>query len=313
MHALPSTVAARRRSGSGLACLVIAGLCWGTGGLVGSLLTRVSGMAPIAVAAYRLTGGGAIIVALLVLSGRRLPRGRAAWTRIVAVGGLAAVFQASYFGAVALTSVSLATLITIGASPVLVLAAERVTGRRGIDLGVIATITLSLAGLALLVGLPSGGFSAGAVLGSAGLAVLASAGFSAMTLLGSRPVAGLDNLTTIGAGFTLGGLLLAPIAVGTTGLAFRPGIAAFGLIVAFAVVPTALAYTLYLRGLRSVNATTAAVMSLLEPLTAALLAALILKDRLGTTGILGAILLGAAVILAARTPSATVDSVPPGS
>lgn len=306
MHAL-SWAAARRRSGAGLTCLTMAGICWGTGGLLGTLLTRLGGMSPIAVPAFRLAGGGTIIIALLVLSGRRLPRGRAAWTRIITFAALAALFQASYFGSVSLTSVSLSTLITIGASPVLVLIAERVTGRRRIDRWVVATIALSLAGLALLVGLPSGGFSAGALLGSAGLAVLASAGFSAMTLLGSHPVPGLDELTTIGTGFTLGGLLLVPIAAGTTGMAFRPDLVTIALLIALAVVPTAFAYTMYLRGLRTVSATTAAVMSLLEPLTAAVLAAIILTDRLGPTGIVGAILLAAAVILAARTPSATVD------
>ena len=64
----------------------------------------------------------------LVLTGRRWPAGRAAWTRIAAIAGLAAVFQSCYFTAVALTSVSLATLVTIGSAPVLVLAAERVRG-----------------------------------------------------------------------------------------------------------------------------------------------------------------------------------------
>src|SRR5690242_5320046 len=105
--------------------LLLSGLLWGTGGLTGSLLRRATGLSPVAVAAYRLVAGGAVIVVLLLLAGRRLPRGRAAWWRIAAVGGLAALFQASYFAAVALTSVSLATLVTIGASPVLVLVAEQ--------------------------------------------------------------------------------------------------------------------------------------------------------------------------------------------
>jgi DME family drug/metabolite transporter len=38
----------------------------------------------------------------------------------------------------------------------------------------------------------------------------------------------------------------------------------------------------------------------LEPLTAAVLAALLLGDRLGAVGVTGAVLLGAAVILAGR-------------
>src|SRR3979411_2805579 len=99
------SVAARRRSGAGLLYLVLSGVLWGTGGLTGSLLSRTAGLSPIAVAAYRPAVGGALIIVFLVLAGRRLPRGRAAWTRIVVVGVLAAVFQGSYFAAVSLTSV----------------------------------------------------------------------------------------------------------------------------------------------------------------------------------------------------------------
>lgn len=58
--------------------------------------------------------------------GRRWLAGRAAWARITTIGLLAAMFQSCYFLAVSLTSASLATLVTIGSSPVLVLAAEKV-------------------------------------------------------------------------------------------------------------------------------------------------------------------------------------------
>ena len=50
------------RPSAGLFCLVISGLLWGTGGLTGSLLGRVAGLSPIAVAACRLTTGGVLIV-----------------------------------------------------------------------------------------------------------------------------------------------------------------------------------------------------------------------------------------------------------
>ncbi|MGC1569034.1 MAG: EamA family transporter, partial [Trebonia sp.] len=59
--------------------------------------------------------------------------------------------------------------------------------------------------------------------------------------------------------------------------------------------PTAAAYTLYFRGLRGAPAGTAALIALLEPLTATLLAALLLGDRLSLPGMAGAALLLAAV------------------
>ena len=296
MRAFTSGPAAvRRRPATGLLYLVISGLLWGTGGLTGSLLGRVAGLSAIAVAGCRLTAGGVLIVGYFAVTGRAWPSGRAAWTRIIVIGLLAAFYQSCYFTAVSLTSVPLATLVTIGAAPAIVLGAERVTGRPSGRLAVVTT-GLAVTGLGLLVGLPSG-FRETAVLASAGMAVLAAAGFAAVTLTSSRPVPGLDDLIMTGFGFTIGGLLLMPVAQLAGGITFRPGPAAIGLLVVLGTGPTAVAYTLYFRGLRTAAASTAARLTLLEPLTGAILAALLLGERLSATGIAGAAIIGAAVIL----------------
>jgi DME family drug/metabolite transporter len=292
--AAPAPARPGRRSG--LLCLVLSGLLWGTGGLTGTLLGRTAGLSALSVAAYRLTAGGALIVAYLALTSRRWPSDRVAWTRIVVIGLLAALFQGCYFTAVSLTSVSLATLITIGSAPVIVLVADAALTRRRISRGAAATTGLALAGLTLLVGLPAGGFAETAVLASAGMAVLAAAGFAAVTLIAARPVPGLDDLTVTGLGFLAGGLALMPLAAAAGGVSFSPGPASIGLLIALGTGPTAVAYTLYFRGLRTAGPGTAALLALLEPLTGAILAAAILGDRLGATGIAGAAILGAAVI-----------------
>jgi DME family drug/metabolite transporter len=295
------SAAARRRPGTGLSCLVLSGLLWGTGGLTGSLLSRAAGLPAISVAAYRLAVGGALIIGLLTVTGRRRPASRAAWTRVTAIGLLAALFQSCYFMAVSLTSVSLATLLTIGCAPVMVLAVDQMTGRRKIGRVTAGTTCLALAGLGLLVGLPSGRFPEAMMLASAGMAVLAAGGFAAVTLIGTRPVAGLDDLTATGFGFTIGGLALLPLAATLGTLSFTPGPTTIGLMIALGTGPTAVAYTLYFRGLRSASASTAALLTLLEPLTGAILAAVVLGDRLGASGMAGAAILAAAVILTVRT------------
>ena len=297
--ALPATGGGRGAAAS-LLCLVLAGLLWGTGGLTGTLLGRAAGLPPLSVAALRLLAGGTLIVGCRIIPGRRWPAGRAAWTRVAVTGLLAATFQGAYFSAVSLTSVSLATLVTIGATPVIVLAAEVALGRRRVGWAVAARTVLALAGLGLLVGLPAGGYGTPAVLGSAGLAVLASAGFATLTLIGSVPVQGLDDETVTGLGFTAGGLALLPLAA-ASGLDFRPTFAALGWLAVLATGPTAVAYTLYFRGLRAAPASTAALLSLLEPLTATLLSVLFLGNRLSQAGMAGAALLAAAVLATVRT------------
>jgi DME family drug/metabolite transporter len=290
----------RRPSAVPLLCLVVAGQLWGTGGLTGTLLGRAAGLSPLSVAALRLLAGGGLIVAFRVIPGRRWPSGRAAWARVAVTGLLAATFQAAYFSSVSLTSVSLATLVTIGATPVIVLAGELLLGRRRLDRSGVMRTALALVGLGLLVGLPAGGYGADAVLESAGMALLAAAGFAVLTLAGAVPVPGLGEETVTGLGFTLGGLILLPLAAAAGGLAFRPTAAALGWLAVLAVGPTALAYTLYFRGLRGAPASTGALLSLLEPLTATVLSVAFLGNRLSPTGIAGAVLLAAAVISTAR-------------
>ena len=286
-------------------CLVLSGLLWGTGGLIGTLFGQAAGLSAISVAAYRLLAGGGLIVAFLTLSGKRWPTGRAAWTRIAVNGLLSAIFQGCYFAAISLTSVSLATLVTIGATPVIVAIAGQARGRRALNRAGAVTMAMALGGLGLLGGLPGGGFSETAVLASTVMALLSAAGFAAVTLIGTSPVPGLDELALNGFGFTLGGMALLPLAaVAGGGLGFRPGLAPAGLLAALGIGPTALAYTLYFRALRKASATTAALLTLIEPLTAAVLAALVLGDRLSATGIAGAVMLLSAVVRAVRADSA---------
>jgi DME family drug/metabolite transporter len=308
------------RSGAGF--LIVAGVLWGTGGLTGSLLTRHAGLDPLAVATYRLGGGGLLLLAFLALTRRPPPRGRAALRRIAVLGGLAAVFQASYFAAVALVGVSLATLLTIGAAPVLVLIAEAALRRRRVGPAAIGTVALAVAGLGLLIGVPESNRHPTSLLAGGGFALLAAAGFATMTLLQARPAPGLDDLAATGWAFTLGAALLAPLAATRGGLGWATAPATFapaapdlaapdlagagrtsydlvsiGLVLALAIGPTAIAYAAYFRGLRTAPAGTGALMALLEPLVGTALAALVLGDRLGPAGLAGAVLLVTALVL----------------
>jgi drug/metabolite transporter, DME family len=284
--------------------LVLSGLLWGTGGLIGTLFGQAAGLSAMSVATYRLLAGGGLIVTFLTLTGRRWPTGRAAWTRIAVNGLLSALFQSCYFAAISLTSVSLATLVTIGGTPVIVAIVEQARGRRALGRAGVTTIVMALAGLGLLVGFPGGGFSETAMLASTGMALLSAAGFAAVTLIATSPVPDLDELTLNGFGFSLGGMALLPLAAMTGGLGFRPGLASAGLLTALGIGPTAVAYTLYFRGLRKASASTGALLSLIEPLTAAVLAALVLGNRLSATGIAGAAILLAAVVRTVRAHSA---------
>ncbi|HEY1966901.1 MAG TPA: DMT family transporter [Pseudonocardia sp.] len=283
--------------------VVAAGLLWGTGGLTGVLLSRVAHLPPLAVATYRLAGGGLLLVIWLGCLGR-LPRpGRAVLARAVlvragALGLLTAVYQSCYFAAVALAGIPVATLVTLGAAPVLVLAAEVCWQRSRPGPATLGAIGVAVLGLLLLVGGPGSTTGGGSPTVGVLLALTSAAGFAVMTLLGRRPVAGLAGPAAIGLGFLVGAVLLAGISPLAGGLAFPPGLVSVGLLGYFCLVPTALAYSLYFTGLRGVTASSAAVVAVLEPVTATVLGVLVLGSTLSVRAGLGAVLLCVAAVAA---------------
>jgi DME family drug/metabolite transporter len=281
-----TTLSTRARSS---AALVLAGVLWGTGGLAGSLLGQLAGLHPLAVAAYRLLVGGGVATLFVLLKGGALPRTAEAAKRLLAVGGLFALFQASYFAAVALSSVSIATMTTIGAAPVVVtLAAVRRPHR-----WTVLSIAGTLAGLVLLRWSPA---EPAHLLGGLGFALLAAAGFATLTLLTAKPVEGLNPLSTTAFGCLTGGLLLTPVA-SWTGMALPLHADVLAAVCYLGAVPTALAYAAYLRGLATAHPVLGALSAVLEPLTAAVLSAALFGERLGVTAWCGAAVLVAALAI----------------
>jgi DME family drug/metabolite transporter len=270
------------------AALVLAGVLWGTGGLAGSLLGDLAGLHPLAVADYRLLAGGAVATLFVLVKGGTLPRTADAARRILAVGGLFALFQASYFAAVALSSVSVATMTTIGAAPVFV----TLVSVRKLRRWTVVSVAGTLAGLVLLQWSPGEAISFEGL----GFALLAAAGFATLTLVTAKPVEGLEPLPTTAFGCLTGGLLLLPVA-SWSGMAIPLHADVLAVVCYLGAVPTALAYAAYLRGLADAHPVLGALSAVLEPLTAAVLAAALLGERLSGTAWCGAAVLVAALVV----------------
>ncbi|MFJ8624782.1 EamA family transporter [Kitasatospora sp. NPDC093550] len=278
----------------GLLSISAAAVAWGAGGAVAALLMRTSGLGPVAVSCWRFAVA-ALCLALLPTGGPRpARRGRARWGAPVLTGLGLAVSQCAYFGSVRYAGLGLGTLITIGAGPVLtslgahVLLGERLTRRA------LAAVALALAGLVLLVAAPAAGPRP--ALGVA-LAVLAGAGQSGLTLWARG---GGSARASTGA-FTTGLLCLLPLAAaqGVLPTAGDPAVTGSALLF-LGTVPTLLAYRWYFAGLTAVPGTTAAVLVLLEPATAAVIGVLFLGEPVTAGLVAGSALLLAAIAALAR-------------
>ncbi len=276
--------------------VVLAATLWGTGGLLGTLLAEHSDVPPASVAMWRMVIAGVVLSVWLAARGA-LGLGsldRAAVVRILATGALTAAFEVLYFTGIALAGVGLSTLVTIGSAPAWVALwdwwrhGDRPDGRR------VLALVLALGGLGLLLG---SSLAAGdrALLG-VGVAVVAGAAFAGVTVVNRAPVPGLGAARLTALSFTAGGLLLVPVAL-VLGWGVPSGAASWGLAAALGVVSTALAYLAFLSGLATVPPFVATVVSLLEPLVAAILGAIVLGERLGWGGVVGGAVLASAVVL----------------
>jgi DME family drug/metabolite transporter len=290
----------RKGTDGELLSLVAGGLLWGTGGVSGTLLARSAHLEPLAVASYRLAGGGLSLLVLLACTGALRWPSRAAFRRVLTLAGLAALYQAAYFIAMPMIGVGLATVVTLGAAPVFVLVAEAVILRRLPGRLTGGATVLALAGLGLLVGGPAPIPGAGSLFGGIALALGAAAAFGATTLLGRYPVSDLTDQYSVGLTFTIAAVPLLVASACTGGLAFHPTVASLGLLAYLGLVPTALAYVLFFRGLRGVSAGSASVVLVLEPVTAALLGVLLLGERMSGWQVVGAVLLCLAALIAGR-------------
>jgi DME family drug/metabolite transporter len=300
------------RARTGVLAISGGAVLWGTTGVVAHAVHTHSGLAATSIAFYR------TLVAALVLAAARGPAlvrfvasaGRRRLGVLTLAGASLGVSQALYYVAVDDAGVSIATLLCIGTAPIAVTCASAVARRRRPAPTALATLGCALAGLGVIT--TSTDSAAGphpvagvlAALGS-GLAYAASTGLSRWLASAG------DAFTLTGATSIVGSLTLLPAAV-LAGLGFPVDGPSATALLYLGVVPTVLAYALFFGGLRTTSAEVAAVLTLLEPLVATLLAVVLLGETLTVLGWLGAVLLLTAVgALLARRPETPVESAAP--
>jgi len=283
-----------------MALVAAAALIWGTIGVAVSLLYGMAETNPLSVGVLRLLiSAPALLLLARLLVGRDFLRiQRRHLGQMALIGAAFAGYQVCYFAAIPRLGVAAAVLINICSGPLFTAVLARLFLGERQTATTIAAMAGAIGGTALLAGgVPQTG-APSELLAGAGLAL--GAGFCySLVLLGSRAVAPhYHPLQPIALAFTLGAALLLPAALaGGLVLAYSP--AGWALLLYLGLVPTALGYALYLRGLRGVPATTAAILTLLEPLGSALLALLFLGERLSLAGAGGAALLLASMALLA--------------
>lgn len=283
----------RAESRRGLLLIALAAVMWGTVGIATRGLYALTDTNPLSIGFWRL----AIAVPALGLAcwgtlGPRMFRvTRHDGGLMALIGVMMALYQVCYFASIERVGVTVAVLVTLCTAPVLVallgagLLGERLTRRT------IGALVGALLGTTLLVGVPSTASGEQSHMLAGVLLALGSAlGYAVVALCSRTLAARYHPLQPITFGFAAGALLLLPFAL-ATGLTVSYPMVGWTLLLHLGLIPTALAYWLFLAGMRTTTATAASITTLIEPLTSTVLAALLFGERLGPLGLLGALLL----------------------
>jgi DME family drug/metabolite transporter len=282
----------------GMAMVLFAAMLWGTTGTAQSFAPPQ--LSSYWVGALRLAVAALFFWPMLWLSDRPALAGAALrslpWRGIGLAAVCMCVYNLAFFAGVRASGIAVGTALALGSGPVWAGLLEAVITRalptRAWWLGT----SVAVAGVVAM----STGEGAGANLSWTGvlLCLLAGLSYATYAIANQRMVSGASPAAVTATVFTLAAMLAVPGAVVLSGAPqLHTGDAA--IVLWLGVVSTGVAYLLFSHALRHISAATGVVLALAEPVTAFVLAIVVVGERPGLAGVLGlaAVLAGLWVVV----------------
>lgn len=306
-----------RGARGGTASVLLAAMLWGT---TGTAATFAPTAGPFAIGAAAMGVGGLLQAALASGPIARERRALLGQRNVLLLGASAvAVYPLMFYGSMRLVGVAVGTVVSIGSAPIAAALVEMVVDGHRLTPRLSAAATIGLAGMALLSvaqsgsappypsaqsGQPAlvGGWSHHQTLIGIGCGLVAGLTYALYSWTAHRLMrGGVSTRPAMGATFGLGGLMLMPVLL-VTGSPFVQSGTDAAVAAYMALVPMFVGYTLYGWGLAHVAASTATILTLLEPAVAAALAVAVVGEHISAAGWagVGLVLAGLTVLASPR-------------
>jgi drug/metabolite transporter (DMT)-like permease len=294
--------ALKRSHRLGLLLVAVSGVAFGALAPLGRIAFE-DGAGTLTVLAVRFAMAFPILLAMLWISRRPLPKG-AVLRSLILLGGIGYVGQSlCFFTALSLMSASMTSLL-LYLYPAIVALLAFLLLREPLTRVKLAALALAIGGSALTIGRLEGANMPGVMWG-----VGSAFAYAAYIVAGSRVltrVGALEASTVVIGSVAAVYLVLALL----NGPQFPATAAGWWAIVGISLISTVVAITAFLFGLEIVGPVTASTLSALEPAVTVALAALMLGERLLPVQFIGGTLILAAVLLLARAPAAELQPPP---
>lgn len=276
-----------------------ASVLWGT---TGTAATFAPGVSPLAIGAVAMGFGGLLQAAIAVRPALAFGSALRRQWRTLALGSLAvAMYPLAFYSSMHLAGVAVGTVVSIGSAPLASAVIERVVDRTPFTARWAAGALLGVSGAVLLCTTGSGDVAAagseastpaGVVLG-----LVAGMTYSLYSWAAHRVInAGVPSRPVMGTVFGIGGLLLMPV-LAATGAPLLGSWQNLSVGVYMAVVPMFAGYVFFGWGLARVRASTATTLSLTETVVAAVLAVVVVGERLPAPAWAGAALIAGSLVV----------------
>lgn len=288
----------QRAHARGLVEVAAASVLWGTGGLAVQLIREQAPLSPVTISAWRMAIAAAVLlVALLALrrGGELLALARSRPRQLLAVGVGTAAYQGFYFVSVTQVGVAVSTVVSLGLAPVLLTVAESLRRRRAPAIGRTVVLVAALTGLVLVSVAGSESSTGPAPVAGVLLAIASGTTYALTTAAGGSISRTTSPLVLTSAMTLVGTAALLPCLAFVDGPRTTGDPSALAWLAYLGALTMALAYVLLYSGLRVVAPSTAVTASLVEPVTAAVVAAVVLGETLGAWAVVGIVLVLGAV------------------
>ena len=243
--------------------------------------------------------------ALTVAALRRLP-----WRGISLAAGSMCVYNLAFFAGVRACGIAIGTAVALGSGPVWAGLLQAVITKAWPPRAWWWGTGMAVGGVVAMA--TGNGVAAGVTLTGVLLCLLAGLSYATYALINQRMVTVASPAAVTATVFTFAALLAVPGAASLSGLP-QLHVHDAAILLWLGVVSTGIAYLLFSHALRHVSAATGVVLALAEPVTAFVLAIVVVGERPGWIGVLGlaAVLAGLwRVVRSELAPSRGLCAIP---
>jgi DME family drug/metabolite transporter len=286
--------------------VVLAAVCFATTGTAQQL--GPDGSSPLGVATIRFFIGSLVLFFIAFLRpsrSRTVARAPLAARVWIATAFGQALYGAAFFSAVRSTGVAVGTVVALGSAPLITGAISAMSLRKVPALSWLGTTVFAIVGMSLIV---VSGKESQVTMSGVALALCAGLGY-ALFALGSKTIlsSGVSSEFAMANVFGIASLMLAPTLL-FVDLEWLTHTDAIVMVLWLGVVTLALAYWSYATGLRHLEPSQTTMITLVEPVVATLLGAVVLSERPTVLAWCGIVVVIAALLADSRITSKIAQS-----